>query len=282
MADLEADPVEDAPPPPVAEAPPPAAPPADPDPEGTVDQDGVKLVPLKALHDAREERRVLKAKLDEVSGAVQQLRPYVDFLQKNPHLLEAGGARPTPAAQAPDPAEDEPAAELARTLDLYTADGRPDVKRAQKIQGLVRQEAKAQADERVRPMEQSTTRERSQFMYQRALTTQDPDGLKPEKELLDALWSKADPGITATEEGALGVWSMALGMTRMRGGKSAPVSAPPAAPPLHTESPGSRTLSRPSLTSMDEKIATIRGLDTKTYGERTKGFVPRQSNVIED
>jgi hypothetical protein len=178
---------------------------------------------------------------------------------------------------------DEAAVELARTLDLYTADGQPDVVRATKLQKLISDTSRANAEEQVRPLHESTTRERSSFMYQRALVTKAPDGRSCDPEVLEAIWTRADPKVSSTEEGAAGLVAMALGLSVMRGPRTAtPPAVAPLTAPLHTEPAGSRTTNRAPMSALDTSIAKLRGLDHKTYGERSQGFNPGRTNQLED
>jgi len=143
MAEPELDPDQPAPPPgapPVAPAPPPApAPPAAPSPEDehpdSVDVAGKKFVPVAALIGERKQRQAFQekaARVDELEQFAREAKPYVEFLKANPDLLKSKDSAP-PAAGAAPPA-DAQAELLAKTLDLYTADGKPDLSRANTMQ----------------------------------------------------------------------------------------------------------------------------------------------------
>jgi hypothetical protein len=239
------------------------------------------MVPVGSLIDERRQRQALKADFDQLSGYVHQVRPYLDFLSANPDIVSqtrqtrSDATPPTAAEVNPD------ALELATTLDLYGADGKPDVVRGQKLLDRIDKAAQARADAAIQPMQESTARERGNFMYQRALVTKAPDGRGVDRDVLDALWTRTDPKILATEEGAAGVVAMALGLTVMKGGRApVPVNAPQ--PPLHTESPGSRSGTRAPMSTLDQNIAKIRGLNDKDYAERSRGFTPGRASVLED
>jgi hypothetical protein len=49
-----------------------------------------------------------------------------------------------------------------------------------------------------------------------------------------------------------------------------------------TEGTGGRNVNRAPLSELDNKIAAIRGLDPKTYAQRTEGFRPGEPSVLED
>jgi cytochrome c556 len=280
MADLEAP---DPAPEPTPEPEPVAVAPADPmeaEPEGTTEVEGAKHVPLGHLINERREKAALKQKadqFDQLAGYVNQVKPYIEFLQANPNLISQTRQEPTPVT--PTQPVDEESAELARTLDLYTSDGQPDVKRAQKLIDRVDKIAGTRAQAEVKPLQDSTQRERAQYSYQRALVTKTPDGRAPDRAILDELWRRTPDHIKATEEGASGIWALALGFSEGQGRTPVP---PQASPVLHTEPPGGRTPNRAPLSALEEKIAKIRGLSEKDYHERTKGYTPGRVNVLED
>lgn len=286
MADLETP--DATPPEPVA---PPAEPPpveaaADPDEAAAVEIQGGKYVPLEALREVREKAKAFKDKAeqyDQTVQYVQSVRPYIDFLQANPDLM----TRTTTTHQAPQTVTQEPvdeqAEELARTLDLYTAEGKPDVRRAQKLRGLIDAAADAKAESRVKPLQESTLRERANHNYQRALVTKAPDGRTPNRQVLDALWARTDPSITSTEEGASALVATALGLSLLHGQAGPPTSvAPPAQPAVVSERPGSRQPNTPSLSAFDEKIAGMRGRTNDEWAKLTRTFNPGRPSVLED
>lgn len=286
MANLEApEPVtpDPTPPPVEAVAPEPVAPPADPLEAGAVDVQGGKYVPLAAVLAEREKAKQFKDKADAYDQTVhyvQSVRPYIDFLQANPDLMTRTTQQTAPSPVTTTQPVDDQAEELARTLDLYTADGQPDVKRAQKIRTMVKTEAQSEAEAQLRPLQDSSIRERAQHNYHRALVTKAPDGRTPDRQVLDALWSRTDPKVTSTEEGATAVVMLAMGMGAFTGQVAPP--QPAASPALVTETPGSRQPGRPSLTALDEKIAGIRGRSADDWGKLTRTFSAGRPNVLEE
>lgn len=286
MADLESNDPTPAPEPAAVEAPVPAATdaPADPVEAGAVEMQGGKYVPLAAVNEAREKARLYKEKADlydQSAQYVQSVRPYIEFLQANPDLMTRTQQQTQPSAVTTTQPVDEQAEELARTLDLYTADGKPDIKRAQKIRTMVSTTAEAEAEKRVKPLQDSTLRERATHNYQRALVTKAPDGRVPNRQVLDALWARTDPSITATEEGASALVATALGLSILHGGAAAPPQ-PVITPPVVTETAGSKVPGRPSMTALDEKIAGMRGKTADEWGKLTRTFNPGRPSVLED
>ena len=267
---------------PVAAEPVAAAPPAD-DPE-VHDVGGQKMVPYAALRDAREEARALKekaAQFDQVSSWYAQNRPYVDFLQANPDLLKPRQA-PVPEATPAPPEHDDALVSLARTLDLYTPEGKPDANRAATIRNLVKSEAKTIAQEAVKPLAEMTTRERAQVNYQHALNVTLPNGQKPNPATLAAIWKNGDPNVLSTTDGAAYAVMLAVGAEMMAAQPQAQPPQAPAQPPVVTEPAGSRHVNRAPVSEFEQRVMNIRGITPQKYSEYTKDFRAGQSNVLED
>lgn len=263
--------------------------PVEQEPEGTVETAGEKMVPLRTLIEERRAKQALKVKadqFDQVSGYVHQVRPYIDFLQANPDLMNQ--TRQTRSDAAPVEAVDDAALELASTLDLYTADGKPDVARAQKIIKFIDRTSKAQADAAVQPLHDGSAKSGASFMLSRAQATMADDGTAPDPVILAELFAKTDPKLAGTEQGAAGLWAMAYGLSKSQGKIQTRGAARPAAQPqqqtavLHTDPAGGRDTRRQPISQLEQNIAKLRGLDDKTYGERTRGFVAGRPSVLED
>lgn len=212
-----------------------AAPPADDDisdadvievPDSSAQDGKVKLVPLSAvttvrakLSKANEElasTRTSAARSTELEGQIAQLQGQ---LQQYAPVVQAYNAmvaqQQAPPPQAP---QDSPEAmELARNLDLYTADGKPDAVKAAKILGMMGTMAQSAAQQHVQPLAQHTVSQQAHQMFNRALNTKAPDGSQPHPDDLKAVWSRLDPSVTATVDGAKQVWIQALGMSQLAG-----------------------------------------------------------------
>lgn len=278
-----ADPPAPPPEPPVAAAP---EPPADPDEAQSVEMQGGKYVPIHVLHAVREQNKALKQKaeeFDQTIGYVRQAAPYIEFLKQNPTFMTqtAQQTQPTPVTTT-QPA-DEAAESLARTLDLYTADGKPDVKRAQTIRQIIKSEAQTEAEAKVKPLAESTQRERVSYNYQRALASlTDRGGHAHERQAVDALWARTDPNILATEDGAAATVALALGLIAMSGQQPRAVAPPQQPPPVVTERPGSRQPNVAPLGQLEEKIAGMRGVKASDWQSLTRNFNPGRPSVLED
>lgn len=273
------------PPAPVADTPPPAAELAptdeEPDPEGTVDVGGQKMVSLDVVKAIRKDAKAVKDKAavaDQLYTYVAQVKPYIDLLQQNPQLLSR-----VPQSETPPPAkaEDDPAViELARTMDLYTTDGQPDVARAAKLRTLVRTEAEAIAAESVKPLRDQTAKEKSASNFQRALLVKSADGRSPDKDTLAAMWREMPVDYTSDERVAATLAYSAIGYDVVHGKGGKPVV--PQAPPLVTEAGAGRISAKPALTELDQRMAAARGIKPETYAAHTEGFKAGVANVLED
>src|SRR5688572_6928606 len=168
---------------PVAVADPPADPAVVPQadaeddvPEAVEVRPGEKMVPLSAVIALRRELKDLKplaGKATQLEQTVNEMRPYVDFLRTNQHLMQPQA--PAPVAPTP-PAEDPALVELARTLELYDPKtGLPDVARAGKIRDMTQATASAQAQQiverHVAPLQATTNEQRAGANLQHVLTS---------------------------------------------------------------------------------------------------------------
>jgi hypothetical protein len=290
MADLEAPSPETPPPAPEPAPETPAAPadppPAEPDaedlPEGAVEQAGQVMVPLAALRAERDQVKALKGKATQYDQAAQylnQVRPYIDFLQANPDLMKRR-AEPEPVAAPTVAPQDDPAAvELARTLDLYTPEGQPDAKRAARLMTTVETLAERKAQAVVKPVQQQSIQQKALSNYHEAVSSTLPNGTKVDPTVLWNVWNQSDPNHLATPQGAAAAVMMAYAMQHMQ--QPTPIP-PPSQPPIVTEGTGSRVPNRQPMTEMDQRVANIRGISPQKYAEYAKAFRPGEVNTLED
>jgi len=249
----------------------------------------VKLVPLAAVTKAREALKTAKAELQTAkdgSAKAQQLEQRIDQLSQQIAQLgpkaQAYDAAVAAQQQQPrqvEPQDDTEAIDFATALDLYTAEGKPDVTKARKILGVVDARAGHVAQRQIQPLAQHTVQQQSQSMLARAKVTTLPNGEKPDPATLEAIWSRLDPALTATKEGAQQAYIAAMGYSRAMGpsatspaatrgadGKFAPKADLPA--PLHTEKAGGRDLpSGPPLSDKERKYLKDAGISEKEYHE---------------
>lgn len=271
-----------APPLAVTEDPAPAAP-SEEEPEGTTEVNGERLVPLAALKAERQQRQALQgraAKADELEAYVRDSKPYVDFLRANPDLLKPRQpAPPAPTTFGAGPVDPE-VEMVAKTLDLYTPDGKPDLQRAQAVVQLMDRKAAKASQQAVAPYHQQTAQDASARNYHAALGYKDPSGRSPSKEALTAIWRAMPAESSADPQVALVLTMTALGMDAASGGRR-PVAVPPGAPPLVTEGQGGAPR-RATLSALETAIARDRGVTDAKWQEQTKGFVPGRPSSFED
>jgi len=287
MAEPELDPDQPAPPPgapPVAPAPPPApAPPAAPSPEDehpdSVDVAGKKFVPVAALIGERKQRQAFQekaARVDELEQFAREAKPYVEFLKANPDLLKSKDSAP-PAAGAAPPA-DAQAELLAKTLDLYTADGKPDLSRANTMRTLIAQTAEQIAQRTVAPYQERSAQEQSARNFQVALSVKDANGRSPSPHALAQIWRTIPAAQTADPNVASILALTALGLDSVN------LKAPPAAPdhaPVVTEGLAG-TGRRPALSALEKTIAQNRGISEEKWADATKDFTRGRPHILED
>lgn len=261
--------------------PPVVTPPAEPDEPGSVVVGDQKMVPLSALISERDKGKDLKTRadqFDQLSGYVSQVKPYIEFLQANPDLMtRATAPAPTPAAV---PEHDPVAEQLAKTLDLYTPDGKPDIARAKTLVTVIDTIADAKADARVKPIAESTAKSKSAENFQRALVTVTPDGRKVDPAVLKGIWERLPVAATADETQAGVLVYAALGYDVMHGTKTATPSALPT--PLVSESNTGRITQPAALSSFDESVAASRGITPQNYATLTAGYVKGRPSTLED
>lgn len=274
------DPVPDppAPPPPIAAAPETPAEEDTPAEVESVEVAGKKYVPVGALIGERKQRQALQEKAnkaDQLEAYVNDARPWVDFLKANPDLLKPRQqAPPAPA----EPTTDPQAESLAKTLDLYTADGKPDLSRAQTLQQLITSTAQTIADKAIGPVHERNHQDQSARNFQIALTVKDADGRTPSPESLTHIWRTMSAEQTANPNVASILALTAMGLDRVS--KKNPPPAPAHAP-IVTESLGG-SVRRPSLSQLETNIARDRGISEAKWQENTKGFVAGRPTTLED
>lgn len=184
--------------------------------------------------------RELKAELEKEKGSAskvaqleQQLQQLSQQLQATQPYVQAYQAMTQAAQQAAAPEDTSEAEEYARLLDLYTSEGKPDIERGKKGLALQRRLAEQVAQQHVAPIQQQSAHQMSAHHLARAKATTLPNGMKVDPGILDMVWKKLDPALTATPEGAQQAFVVALGYSSL-----APAQAPQAPKPAQPRAPG--------------------------------------------
>lgn len=257
-------------------------------PDSSVEGGTVKYVPASALAGARGELRELKAKLatategsakaQQLEQQIQQLNQHVQTLSAKAQAYDAALAAQQQRPQETAPEDDAEAIELAQVLDLYTPEGKPDVAKARKAMGIVDKRAESKAQQHVAPLAHHTVTQQSQIMLARAKNTTAPNGAKADPQMLEAIWSRLDPQLTATQEGAKQAWVAALGYSaamaqqgkqpeqRPRTATGQFASQQEIPPPLHTEKAGGKdTPPSMALSEQEREYCKREGITEAEY-----------------
>lgn len=244
-----------------------------------VEVGGQKYVPVGALISERKQRQAAEkeaAKVADLESYARDSKPYVEFLKANPGFLAQRQPQPPsgPQPDQPDPQSEQ----LAKTLDLYTPEGKPDVARAATIRHMMTTTAQQIAQQTIAPIHERTAQEESARNFYVALGYKDPSGRSPRQETLVSLWKSMSPQQTADKNVAAILTATALGMDYSQG---KPAIQPPAQPPLISEGPGN-TPRRPALSKLEQNIARERGMTEAKWAEHTTGFVSGRAQQLED
>jgi hypothetical protein len=245
--------------------------------------DGIdKMVPLAAVTNAREKlktaRQQLKAAEEgtakataleaKVASLEQQLSQVTPYAQAYQAALQAQPAEAAP--KGPTPEEAAELEEIARDNDYYRTDGALDLDRAKRQQARIYKAAEKIAQQTVAPYQQQTLTDRSTQMLHNAKLTTLPDGSKPDPAVVDWIWSRIDPNLTSTKEGAQQAWIAAIGhamaIGKMVKGTTAQAREP-LPPPILTEKSGGRDHVATTLTEADKRSARDLNMTDKEYAE---------------
>lgn len=193
-------------------------------PDSSVEGGKARYVPVSALAGARSELKTLKGELEtaragsaKATALEQQITQLQTQIQQMAPIVQAyQAAVAQPATTTVKPEDDPELAEIARDFDFYRADGSLDFDKAARHQKRTRAEAERIARAEVAPLHQQTAQQQSAFMLQRAMNTE-INGQKADPDVLRTLWSRLDPSVTNTVEGAKQVFIQALGMSTALG-----------------------------------------------------------------
>lgn len=270
--------------------------PDDAEPEGVVEHQGKRLVDVSVLAAERRRMREVTAAAKEkefapvreeaqrakqLEAALAEVRPIIE------HVRQHG----LPKAPAPTPVEEqiseEDAAQEARDLELYRADGQPDVVRAKRIIARRRTEtsaaAKAAAEAAVGPMRSDSAEEASRRNLERLALQRDSAGTpvlqrSVDPKILAQLWAQLPAELTAHPEVADLVMNAAIGATIRRRGSV----ARPERDPTLSEPSGGGSGPRWQMDTLTKGVAQAAGMSEKKFAESAAAYKPGQTNVLGD
>lgn len=277
---------------PVAEAAPPepVAAPAEKPPEeepveGVVEGVGGKYVPVQALFTAREELRGLKEKLADIETRYQaaeargaqyeELRGYVEQARPLIEQLRSQQAQPKPQPQGPLTAEE--AVEFAKDMDLYQADGTPDVGRAQRLAARNAAIAKQQVQAALAPFQAKDARQQAVEVARQLAGRKDAKGNTLKAQTIERLFGAMPPELI-TQPGVSDVlYTIARGIEADERSQQ-PDEPPPVVP---TEGMGGGSQKRTSLSDVESRFARAAGISAKDFSEGAARFKPGQTTILE-
>lgn len=232
-----------------------------------------KMVPLSAvtrlrdkMQTQRAETKVLRERLTASEAELRTAAPLVDVAKA---LLDAR----QPAAAMPA-VDDTEAAALATSLQLYTDDGRPDVQRGAALLEVITKRAEAQAQATVRPVHQQALEHQAAVMFERAQATKDPSGAAPDPEVLRQVFSRVDPSVSSTPQGAQWLWVVAMGLSQLKQKSGTPHAS---ASPLFSERAGGQAAGSVALTDRDRRVAQDLGMSASEFSAAAASMPWRRS-----
>lgn len=227
---------------------------------------------LKAAQQTAGKVTDLEAQIAHLTQQIQATQPYVSAYQ----------AMQQAAQQTVEPSQDDAEAEeYAKLLDLYTTEGKPDIGRAKRAIALFDRRAKAYAGEAVAPLQHQTVNHASAANYHTAANTT-VGQVKADPAILKSVWSRLDPTVTATPDGAKHALIQAIGLTVLQGAVAAQpanrsaggqfAKADPPGDPMFTEKAGGKDTpaSDAPLDAKEQAYLKQMGITEKEYRESAK------------
>lgn len=229
---------------------------------------------LESLKPTAAKAEQLEQQIAALNAKVNELQPYVAAYQQ---MTQA-------AQQIAEPSEADAEAEAyAKDLDLFTQEGKPDIVRAKRILATVERLATKRVEAAVGPLHQQTAAERSGANLARAAATT-IGNIKADPNILRAVWSRLDPAVTATPEGAQHALIQAIGFTvaqqaqqgnqqpqapRTPSGQFAKADVPA---PMFTEKAGGKDspASDSPLSPQEQSYIKSMGISEKDYRESAR------------
>lgn len=269
---------------------------ADEVPDGTIEASGgVKFVPLAAVQEARGKAKEAKAELEasktrmaQMERAVAEYEALKPKLQEAMPIIEAVRRRPDLVKMAYEPAPEPPkptgplsvedAAEYAKDMDLYTADGQPDTARAQRLAARQQAIAEKQARALVAPYEQATLTQQARTMREQVGAMKDAQGRTVDAAALDNMFQSVPPELAARPEVASVLYYAAKGYAEHHA-KGRGDAAPPV---VLSESLGAPKSDPASLNAIDERFMRAADIKKSDYAKTASRFVPGRVNTLED
>ena len=160
-------------------------------------------------------------------------------------IMQVPAAQPSPVQgyQPPvDPGEailaKQDAEDLARTLELYTPEGQPDLARARKLAAMMRGVGRQEAQGAVAPLSQNMAQGQAGTLKTQYAQVKDKAGRTVNSQILDQIWGIVPPELIAKDPAVAGILYYAARGYAAHHGLDEPV--PPARAPILSEPAGGR------------------------------------------
>ena len=266
----------------------------DPEPEGTVEIPTGKVVPLQALQaergkakEAKAEAETLKQQMALYKAAAEEYEalkpklaeamPIIEAVRKRPDLVRLANEPPPAPVEPAGPLSAQEAVEYAKDMDLYKADGTPDVERAQRL--AARQEAIAakQAQRFVAPFEAQTAQRQAQEMFQQVATMKDTQGRTVDPNALKQIWGSVPAELASRPEVASVLYYAAKGYAEHHA-KAGREAAPAIVP---TESLGGSRGEAAPISEIESRFIKAADIKPAEYQKMSARFQPGRVTVLE-
>ena len=224
--------------------------------------------------------KVKAARADQLEADLGAVRPHVEYLQQNPHLMKRDEA---PELQK---VSDEEAERFARQYELYGPSGL-DLGRAKRIiadqHATIKRVATEAAQEAVGPIKQGTHVQQARQNFAWAAQQRGPDG-RPlvDPTVLSQVFAYAiqqNPEYAADPTNAAALLRVAIG-EQVMSGKTVP--AAPIHEPLFSEAPGGRRGGEYQISEVEKRMASVTGVSEADWAKRAQGYQPDADNVLGD
>ena len=259
---------------------------SEPEPEGIVyASNGEKLVPLGAVIAERGKRKdaekALKAKDAELEPIKQKAQAFDDakvYLDQAKPYIEKAKAdlqrQNQPVAPAVDPALEQ----YAKDFDLFTAEGKPDVERAERIMRFHDDRAQKLAHQAVAPIIQTEANRTAQSLYQQYVSRPEVNGVKVDGRMLAEAFNMVGSEMIASNPAVAEVlYQNVIGRQLLSGHK--PITAPTAVVPTESLGGSSTPEYRPTATS--EKFMQAGNIKPSVHKEASERYKSGQPNSLE-
>jgi hypothetical protein len=272
--------------PPAVETPPPAAVTDDAEPDETIAAaNGRIYVPLEAVKAERGRRQTaeaaLKAKDAEFAPIKQKAQAFDEakqYLDQAKPYIEKAKADLQRQSQPQTPAVDPRVEQYAKDFDLYTAEGKPDIDRAQRIIAFHREDSKQQAQQIVSPILQTEAARTAQSLYQQYAARPEVNGVKVDGRMLAEAFNMVGPEVIAANPAVAEVLYMnTIGRQLLSGQK--PITAP--APVVPTESIGGGGKPEYQVTATSEKFMQAGNIKPSVHKEASERYKAGLPNSLE-